>query len=131
MASPNPTPSAPPPAASSPMSSNVAGLLCYILGLFTGIFFLVFEPYKNDKFVRFHAFQSIFFSIVCIVISSIFSAFVIAMLFSGIFFFGTLLARLVQLAIFAAWVFLMYKAYNNEQFKLPVIGDIAAKQAGA
>ena len=131
MASPNPTPSAPPPAASSPMSSNVAGLLCYILGLITGIVFLVIEPYKNDKFVRFHAFQSIFFSIVCIVISWILGAVVIGMLFSGTLVFGILFARLIQLAIFAAWVFLMYKAYNNEQFKLPVIGDIAAKQAGA
>jgi uncharacterized membrane protein len=53
------------------------------------------------------------------------------MLFSGSLVFGILFVRLIQLAIFAAWVFLMYKAYNNEQFKLPVIGDIAAKQAGA
>jgi uncharacterized membrane protein len=33
--------------------------------------------------------------------------------------------------MFACWIFLMYKAYNNEEFKLPIIGDIAAKQAGA
>jgi uncharacterized membrane protein len=33
--------------------------------------------------------------------------------------------------MFACWIFLMYKAYNNEEFKLPVIGDLAAKQAGA
>ena len=49
------------------MSSNVAGLLCYILGFITGIIFLVIEPYKNDKFVRFHAFQSIFFNVALIV----------------------------------------------------------------
>ncbi|MGB7591269.1 MAG: hypothetical protein WBO19_08515, partial [Terriglobia bacterium] len=49
------------------MSSNVAGLLTYILGFITGIIFLVIEPYKNDKFVRFHAFQSIFFNVALIV----------------------------------------------------------------
>jgi uncharacterized membrane protein len=38
---------------------------------------------------------------------------------------------LIRLAMFACWIFLMYKAYNNEEFKLPVIGDLAAKQAGA
>ncbi len=42
----------------------------------------------------------------------------------------SLVVLIVWLAMFAAWVFLMYKAYNNEEFKLPIIGDLAAKQAG-
>ena len=37
---------------------------------------------------------------------------------------------MLGLAIFAAWIFLMFKAYNNETFKLPIIGELAAKQAG-
>ncbi|HEV2418667.1 MAG TPA: zinc-ribbon domain-containing protein, partial [Terriglobia bacterium] len=52
----------PPGAGSTPMTSNVAALLTYILGFITGIIFLVIEPYKRDPFVRFHAFQSIFLS---------------------------------------------------------------------
>jgi uncharacterized membrane protein len=40
-----------------------------------------------------------------------------------------MLDSLLGLAFFLLWVVLMYKAYNNEQFKLPVIGDLAAKQA--
>jgi uncharacterized membrane protein len=129
MASPTPTPP-PPTAASSGMSSNVAGLLCYLLGLITGIIFLVIEPYKNDKFVRFHAFQSIGFSVVCIVFYWVVSAVFFGMLFSGGLGFFFMIIRLVQLAMFLTTLFLMYKAYNNEQFKLPVIGDFAAKQAG-
>jgi len=35
-----------------------------------------------------------------------------------------------MLAILAYWIFLMYKAYNNEYYKVPFIGDLAAKQAG-
>src|ERR1700688_3871203 len=49
------------------LSSNVAGALAYILGLITGILFLVLEPYKSDRFVRFHAMQSVLFSVACIV----------------------------------------------------------------
>ena len=126
MASPTPT-----PAAGSSMTSNVAGALCYLFGFITGIIFLVIEPYKNDKFVRFHAFQSIFFSIVCIIVWWIMSALLVGMVFSGGFGFAILLLRLIQLAILVAIVFLMYKAYNNQQFKLPFLGDLAAKQAGA
>jgi len=40
-----------------------------------------------------------------------------------------MLHSVVSLGFFCLWVFLMYKAYNHEQFKLPVIGDLAAKQA--
>ena len=131
MATPSPTPSAPPPAGSAPMSSNIAGLLCYPFGFITGIIFLVLEPYKNDKFVRFHAFQSIFFSIFCILVWWILGALLIGVFVSGGLGFASWIFGLVRLATIAAFIFLMYKAYNNEQFKLPIIGDIAAKQAGA
>ena len=49
-------------AASTGLTSNVAAALSYVLGFITGIIFLVMEPYNKDKFVRFHAFQSIFFN---------------------------------------------------------------------
>jgi uncharacterized membrane protein len=41
-----------------------------------------------------------------------------------------LVGLLISLAILAYWIFLMYKAYNNELYKIPFIGDLAAKQAG-
>lgn len=117
--------------ASAPMASNVAGLLCYILGFITGIIFLVIEPYKNDKFVRFHAFQSIFFSVAMIIVSWILGAILFSMFSIGMWGMISMVYLLFRLAIFALWIFLMYKAYNNEQFKLPFIGDLAAKQAAA
>jgi uncharacterized membrane protein len=46
------------------LEPNVAAALAYVLGLVTGVLFLVIGPYKKDKYVRFHAFQSIFFNIV-------------------------------------------------------------------
>jgi uncharacterized membrane protein len=124
---------APPAAAGTAMASNVAGLLTYILGFITGIIFLVIEPYKNDKFVRFHAFQSIFFNVALIVF------WIAYMIVTSVLTFVTLgilamvmglLGLLISLAILAYWIFLMYKAYNNEYYKIPFIGDLAAKQAG-
>jgi len=116
------------------MTNNVAGLLCYVFGFITGIVFLVLEPYNKNRFVRFHAFQSIFFSVACIIISWIVGGIFLSLLFSpGVGLWGliSLVMLVIRIAMFAAWLFLMYKAYNNEEYKLPFIGDIAAKQAGA
>jgi len=123
-----------PTTASTGMTNNVAGALCYLVGFITGIVFLVLEPYNKNRFVRFHAFQSIIFSVVCIVFSMIWSWIFVSLLFTpglGMWGLMSLIFLIIRLAMFAAWVFLMYKAYNNEEFKLPIIGDIAAKQAGA
>ena len=113
------------------MASNVAALLTYLAGFITGIIFLVIEPYKNDRFVRFHAFQSIFFSVAYLVIKIAWG-----IVFGSLFLAGALWPMLsfswvvFRLGFFVLWLFLMFKAYNNERFMLPVIGDLAAKQAG-
>jgi uncharacterized membrane protein len=119
---PTPTPAA---------SNNMIGALCYFAGWITGVIFLVIEPYKNDKFVRFHAFQSIFFNVAMI---GVYIVFFILSIILGAIHLGILLLPLTLIlvvVIFGSWLFLMWKAYNNEQFKLPIIGDLAAKQAGA
>jgi uncharacterized membrane protein len=120
----------PTPAASSGMSNNMVGALCYLAGWITGVIFLVIEPYKNDKFVRFHAFQSIFFNVALIPVYIVFMilGFVLGAIHLGLLLLPLWLILIV--GIFGGWLFLMWKAYNNEQFKLPIIGDLAAKQAG-
>jgi uncharacterized membrane protein len=120
------------PATGTGLSSNAAAALSYLLTFITGILFLVLEPHKNDRFVRFHAFQSIFFGVVTIVVW---------MLANSLFLFGlagfgflfrvwSLLYTLILLAFFLYWLFLMYKAYNREWYKIPFLGDLALKQAG-
>jgi len=115
------------------MASNVAGLLAYILGFITGIIFLVIEPYKDDKFVRFHAFQSIFFNVAIVVFWIAYSIVASILGFVSLGFMAVvmgLVGLLITLAILAFWIFLMYKAYNSELYKIPFIGDLAAKQVG-
>lgn len=110
------------------LTENLAGALCYILGLITGVLFLVLAPYNQSKFVRFHAFQAIFFHVGWI------GLWIVEMIISIAMPWGLrLVASLMWLAIalggLCLWLFLMYKAYNNERFKLPIIGDLAEKQA--
>lgn len=133
---PPPGPSyTPPPAASAGASSgideNVAAALCYLVGVLTGILFLVIEPYNRNPVIRFHAFQSIFAWIAAIVIGMVLST--ISYLFVAIPFIGWLIYILLwtafSLGVLALWLFLMYKAYNKERFVLPVIGAWAEKQA--
>jgi uncharacterized membrane protein len=140
-AAPEPVAAAPVSAAGSGMTSNVAGLLTYVCGFITGIVFLVLEPYNKDKFVRFHAFQSIFFNVLMIgfwIVWTILSMIMWAIGFRILgYAIGSLISTvmsLVSLVVFLAflitWVFLMFKAYNNQRFELPWIGKLAARQAG-
>lgn len=114
------------------LTSNMAGALAYILGIITGIIFLVLEPYKQDRFVRFHAFQSIFYSVACIVFAIAWNiAWDILGNISGWLYLVAIPVRmLISLALFLFWLFLMYQAYNNREFKIPFIGQLAAKQVG-
>jgi len=117
------------PSASTGLQQNVAGLLCYILGLVSGILFLVLDPYNKNRFVRFHAFQAIFLHVAWIAL------WIVVNIFGAILPWGlSLIASLFHLALvlggLVIWVYVMLKAYNNEKYKLPVIGDIAEQQAG-
>src|SRR5687767_345937 len=110
------------------LSTNVAGALCYVLGLFTGILFLVLAPYNQNKFVRFHAFQSIFLHVAWIAFWIVDTIISIMLPFS-LMFINTLLWLVVALGGLGVWIFCIVKAFNNERFKLPIIGDLAEKQA--
>jgi uncharacterized membrane protein len=125
------TPPNPAETANAGLSSNAAAALSYLLGLITGIIFLVLDPYKKDEFVRFHAFQSIFFNVALIVFSILWSM-VAGIMLSILHILGALfglIGGLIYLAFFVFWLFLMYKAYNKQRFMIPFIGDLAAKQA--
>ncbi len=113
------------------MTDNVASALCYLLGLLTGILFLVLEPYNKNKTVRFHAFQSIFFNLA--IIACEFILLIVIGVLVRIPIVGPMLALVIYpvfgLGTLAAWLFLMYKAYSNQKFVLPIIGPLAEKQA--
>ena len=104
---------------STGLQANVAGLLAYVLGVVTGLVFFLIE--KDNRFVKFHAMQSIAFSLVLCVAGLIMAL---------IPFIGQVGMALLNLAGLVVWIILMIKAYQGDWFKLPVLGDFAEKQAG-
>jgi uncharacterized membrane protein len=105
------------------MADNVASALCYVLGLITGIIFLVLTPYNRNPLVRFHAFQSIFLNVACVVASIILNVILnILHLWE--------LEPLISLAILAAFIFMVIMTYQGKKIMVPVIGPIAQQQAG-
>lgn len=120
-----------PPAAG--LQPPMAAALAYLAGVITGILFLVVDPFKADRFVRFHAFQSIFFNVAWIGlwIAWIIVGIVLGAITKGLFFIIQVpIDLLIMVGSFCLWAFLMYSASQGKTFKLPIIGAIAAKQAG-
>ncbi|HEU4415388.1 MAG TPA: zinc-ribbon domain-containing protein [Candidatus Angelobacter sp.] len=123
--------------ASTGMTNNVAAMLAYVpfgIGLILSIVFLVIEPYNKNRFVRFNAFQSIFLHVGVFVlwIAFFFLSMILGFITRGlsIFMMGPLMF-VVWLGVLVTLVLLMIKAYGNQEMKLPIIGEMAAKQAGA
>jgi uncharacterized membrane protein len=101
---------------STGFDANVAAALSYLVGFVTGIIFLLVE--KENKFVRFHAMQStlVFIGIVAVDI-----------LLQIVPILGALIVIFVVIPASALlWLLLMYKAYHGEEFKLPLVGQMAA-----
>jgi uncharacterized membrane protein len=104
---------------STGLDPNLAGLLCYLLGLITGIVFLIIE--KENRFVRFHAYQSL----------AVFGAlFVLSLIAGFIPLIGKPISFLLAPVGLILWILLMVKAYQGERYKLPVAGDWAEEQSG-
>ncbi|RLE09276.1 hypothetical protein DRJ00_04610 [Candidatus Aerophobetes bacterium] len=96
------------------LKENVVGALCYVLGWITGIVFLIVE--KKNRFVRFHAMQSLV---------TFLSLSVIRWIFRWIPFVGRGISVLIWILSLILWLVLMIKAYQGEMYKLPIIGDFA------
>lgn len=93
------------------LDKTTLAALSYVLFFITGFFFYLL--YK-DKFVRFHAKQSV------LVFGSLFILF---------FLFGALglsdITQLLSILIFILWLVLIYKAWLGQEWKVPVLGDMA------
>ena len=115
------------------LDANVGAMLCYLpicaISLIYSIIVLVTE--KNNKMVRFHAFQSLLITaiyIVAIIAVAIVGGVIVGVTGSSIL--GMLVSLLysgVIVAFLAAMIYGCVKGYQGEMFKLPVVGDMADK----
>lgn len=122
---PDPTPdigSAPQPGAGTGLEPNVAGALCYILGVLTGVLFLVIDGQR--PFVRFHALQSIGVSIGFFALGIAVS--IVGMVLGVIPLIGWLIGLLLSVAVSAGglilWLYLMYRAWQGDMWEVPIVG---------
>lgn len=109
------------------LSDNAASGLAYIT-IIPAIVFLAVAPYNRNSLIRFHSWQSIFFTVACIAVD------IALMILGRLPFLGLMslfLWPLIGLAFFVIWILLLIKAFNGQRFKLPIIGDLAEKQANS
>jgi len=108
-----------------PIPENIAGVIAYIT-IFPAIVFLLLEPFKRNRFVRFHSIQNLLLWAAGVgfgMSAGLAGAILQLIPFMRVLVFP--LAGLVSLAWFFLWVLLVVKAYNHEMFKLPILGDLA------
>jgi uncharacterized membrane protein len=105
------------------LDENFVGLLCYLFLWVTGIVFLILE--KKSRYVRFHAIQSILTFLSLTLIGYGINTISGMPIIGGLT--GSVLSPLFCLMGLLLWVFLMFKAFIGEKYKIPVIGDIAQR----
>ena len=111
-------------------NANLMAAVSYVLFIVTGVIIYLME--KEDKYVRFHAMQSILLTVVLVVVNVVLN--IAGMMFGFLTLgFGVVLFKIIWalygLAVFLLWLFMMWKAYSGEKYKLPYIGDMAEKNA--
>ncbi len=113
-------------ASTSSKDSNSMAAVAYVLTILTGVLMFVMKP--EDKFVKFHAVQSILLGIsyfvIWIVVGIVTTGASYAVPFLGALL-GLGLIGIIWLVFVLVWLYCIYKAYSGERFKLPIIGSMA------
>lgn len=103
---------------SKEIQPNIKAANCYFIFFISGL--LILQNEKSNKFVRFHAYQSIYFSVFFLVFVALINYVPIV---------GSLLVQLLTTSFFIIWIYLIYTAYSNREMKLPILGDLAYSES--
>jgi uncharacterized membrane protein len=106
------------------MNENSTCGLAY-LTFIPAIIFLVSAPYNQNANVRFHAWQSIFLNIAA------FAAMFVHIALAFVPFLGWIISLFITVGFFILWLILIINAFNGKRVNIPILSDLAAKQAGA
>jgi uncharacterized membrane protein len=105
------------------VSDNNAALLCYIpwVGWIAAVAVLASSKFRGNKRIHFHAFQGLYLFVAWLLVD---------WFLSPLFRFGPglpgqVVPRLLSLAIFAAWIFMIIKVHQNDDYRLPILGELA------
>jgi len=119
-----------PDATQSGLSDNAASAISY-LTFIPAIVFLATPPYNQSPTVRFHSWQSIFLTVAAVAFWIVFTIFRIIVAFTiHLGFLMLFVSMFCWLAWFLIWLLCVINAVNGKRITLPIIGPLAAKQAG-
>lgn len=99
-------------------NQNVEAINAYLMFFISG--FLVLKTEKNNQFVRFHAYQSIYYSLIFLVFIALVNYIPVV---------GSFIVKLATSVFFLTWIYLILTTYQNKEIKLPFIGDIAERES--
>ena len=108
------------------ITPRAASMLCYvpIVGWIPSIFVLSAQRFRNNREVRFHAFQGLYLFVIWLLVD-----WVVAPFFNfgpdTVFHEARTIKSLMQLALFAAWIFMIIKTSHEETYHLPIVGELA------
>ncbi|HWC97335.1 MAG TPA: hypothetical protein VG456_11310 [Candidatus Sulfopaludibacter sp.] len=107
----------------SGVSARTASILCYIpaIGWICGVIVLASMKFRNNKVVRFHAFQGLYLFVAGLVAKFVLQP-VFWMLPDELHIY-----RIVELILLIAAVFMMAKAAHDEAYSLPLFGELAER----
>ena len=108
------------------ISERTASILCYIpvFGAIPAIVFLASQRFRTNQRVRFNAFQSVYLFVAWLIVSS-----AVPVLIFGIPPWGVehVLVSGLKLLLFGCWIYLLIKASHQEEVRLPILGELAAR----
>ncbi|MCL5093859.1 MAG: DUF4870 domain-containing protein [Patescibacteria group bacterium] len=110
------------------LDSKISAFLSYLLGFITGFIFLIIA--KDDSYVKFHATQSIFFSITFFIVKYLISSYLFPLLINASPSQATLISifnTAVNIVFLILWVILLIMAYTGKKWELPILGQLARK----
>jgi len=112
----------------SGISSRNASLLCYIpwIGWIAAIVVLASDRFRRDTQVRFHAFQGLYVFVAWMMMEWVIKPLLLVTYGFGMPF-HRMASGILQLLIFAAWIVMLIKVSQNENYRLPILGDLAER----
>ena len=122
------SPSGPPPDVLSAISARNASLICYIpmVGWVAAIVVLASTRFRHNPEVRFHAFQGLYLFVCWLIVDWVLSPFLMFP-FGGDFGMRLFLPRLLKIAVFGLWIFMIVKISQGQSYRLPVLGELAER----
>jgi uncharacterized membrane protein len=108
------------------ISERTASILCYIpvFGVIPSIVFLAAQRFRNNVRVRFNGFQGLYLFVAWLIVSSAAPILVFGFYTHGV---ERAFVEALKVVLFICWIYLLVKAAHEEQVRLPIIGDLAAR----